>query len=120
MAAPFRTRRCCGATSTACPAAGVDLERPGGGCRPLFCPEPDFALASCDGIFLYQKVNGAWTEVAVLRQSHPGAIDAFGASVSVSVSGDVVAVGSWAKDCSNKFQCGAVYIYKKPAGAGKT
>ncbi|HEY3644421.1 MAG TPA: FG-GAP repeat protein, partial [Gammaproteobacteria bacterium] len=81
------------------------------------CPEPDFALASCAGVLLYQKVQGAWTEVALLRQSSPGAIDAFGASISVS--GDVVAVGAWGHDCGEKFQCGSVYIYKKPAGGWK-
>lgn len=69
--------------------------------------------------YLLKKVSGEWIEWKKLVASDRFAADYFG--WSVSISGDIVAVGAWAEDedaagLNNKDGAGSVYLFSKNQG----
>ena len=72
----------------------------------------------CGSAYVFEKPAGGWagalSEDAKLTASDAATGDGFG--VSVSISGDTVAVGAGFGDCPAGPQCGAAYVFEKPAG----
>ena len=64
--------------------------------------------------FVFARVGGAWVQEAELFSDDPNAEDLFG--LSVSVSGDRVAVGA-SRDNDGGANAGAVYVYARAGGA---
>ena len=60
--------------------------------------------------YIYEKVNGTWTQKAKLTTDGGAQNDRFGQSVSISGDGSVVIVGAYGDDNNT----GSVYIYEKP------
>ena len=74
----------------------------------------------CGSAYAYRFDPGAaggpaWVEEAKLTASDAAQEDEFG--VSVSVSGDVIVVGSYADDCPAGLKCGSAYVYRFVPGA---
>jgi|GEM_PF-1468565 len=76
--------------------------------------------------YVYERVNGVWTQTALLKPSNTGAGDEFG--ITVSVDGDIIAVGSRLEDScastidgdetdNNCSSAGAAYIFEYANGA---
>jgi FG-GAP repeat/Thrombospondin type 3 repeat/Bacterial TSP3 repeat len=63
--------------------------------------------------YIFSRINGTWEEQAKFQASDNEAYDHFG--VSVSLDGDVAAVGAWADD-DNGSDSGSVYIFEKEPG----
>ena len=72
-------------------------------------------------VFVYQRRDGAWTQEAMLRASRPQDNVLFGRAVEVSAFGNVIAVGAPYEtievDSTMQSGAGAVYVFKKQAGA---
>ena len=62
---------------------------------------------SAGAVFVFQNIDGMWTEVDEINASDPGNFELFG--VSVSMSGDTAMIGAWGDD-GNK---GAVYVFER-------
>lgn len=85
------------------------------------------ALADSGGAYVFERTGGTWVQTAYLKASNPGAGDLFGAFVSISGDGSVVAIGSYEdggglgvganQADESTTDAGAVYVYGR-AGAG--
>jgi hypothetical protein len=80
-------------------------------------------------VYVFQRSGGIWTEQAVLKASHPGLADTFGAALSLSGDGRSLAVGApfedgggvgTAGDPSDDSieDAGAAYVFVKEAVPG--
>ncbi len=65
--------------------------------------------ADCGAAYVYRWNGGNWDEEQKLEASDGVAFDWFGSSVTVE--GDLIAVGSPLAECAAGANCGAVYIY---------
>ena len=70
--------------------------------------------------YIYEKVNGTWTERAKLTASDGVQGDQFGRAVSISSDGSTALVGAYAVDDGTSTDEGAAYIYEKPGGGWTT
>jgi len=70
--------------------------------------------------YIYEKVNGTWTERAKLTASDGVQNDYFGGAVSISGDGSTVLVGANGVDDGTSYYEGAAYIYEKPGGGWTT
>ena len=66
-------------------------------------------------VFERNPQNGTWHEVSKLTPREGNLADQFG--VSVSISGDRVAVGAWTEDAGST-DTGAVYVFEREEGIG--
>ena len=66
--------------------------------------------------YIFEKVNGTWTQRAKLTASDGATSDYFGHSVSISSDGSTAIMGAYLEDPVNTNQ-GSAYIFEKP-GAG--
>ncbi|MDQ7074694.1 MAG: HYR domain-containing protein [Gammaproteobacteria bacterium] len=73
-------------------------------------PVPLVPVVAPGKAYVYERVNGAWTQVATLAASVGADKDGFG--VSVAVDGNTIVIGADAKANKN----GAVYVFEKPVG----
>lgn len=64
--------------------------------------------------FVFEKINGVWTEIQKLKSSIPYNASQFG-SGDVAISGDYIAVGALNHDLfeNNQYYHGIVYMYKR-------
>lgn len=69
-------------------------------------------------VFIYKRSNGAWTQEAMLRASHPEDAAMFGRAVEISALGDVVAVGAPYESNETQTHAGAVYVFAKQKQSG--
>ncbi len=69
--------------------------------------------SSSGSAYIYQNINGTWTEVAKLTASDPALGDQFG--FSVSIEGDYAVVGALFGD-ANLNSTGAAYVFHRDAG----
>ncbi|MFG0283915.1 MAG: hypothetical protein ACF8R7_05790 [Phycisphaerales bacterium JB039] len=63
--------------------------------------------------YVFERVGGAWTQVAALRASDGGEDESFGGSVAIS--GDVMMVGAFQADTVGT-NAGAVYVFERSGG----
>jgi len=73
-------------------------------------PLPLAPVVASGKVYVYERINGAWTQMATLVASNGADKDGFG--VSVAVDGNTIVVGADAKTNKN----GAVYVFEKPVG----
>jgi len=64
----------------------------------------------CGAAYIYRFNGSVWVEEQKLIASDPSAEALFGQSVSIS--GDVVVVGAFLRDCGAGPDCGAAYVYR--------
>lgn len=73
-------------------------------------------------VYVFVRQGGAWSQQAYLKASNTGADDQFGASLTLSASGDTLAVGApgeasaatgvgGSQDDDSAYAAGAVYVY---------
>lgn len=78
-------------------------------------------------VYVFTRSGTNWSQQAYVKASNTNAYDAFGASVSLSQSGDTLAVGAWSEDSnatgvngdqSNNAASGsgAVYVFQRASG----
>lgn len=85
---------------------------------------PNNSASRSGAAYVFERVNGEWTETAYLKAFNPGASDQFGHSVAISL--DTVVVGALAEDSSvsgvnqpenNSFpDAGAAYVFVENNG----
>ena len=102
-----------GAISEDSAAAGIDGD------------QSDNSASSAGAVYLFTRQDGKWSQQAYVKPSNPGAGDLFGYSVSLSATGDTLAVSSFDEDGSlagtNEYQddeitgTGTVYIFNREA-----
>ncbi len=75
------------------------------------CPaDPDCDSGSA---YVFEKINGAWTQQAKLTALDAEGDDHFG--TSVSISGDVVLIGAWGDDDAGSIS-GSAYVFERNEG----
>lgn len=84
---------------------------------------PTNLIGDSGAVYVFARSGTTWTQQAYIKSHLPSLNDNFG--ISVSASGDSIAVGSWrddgsvpginvsAADASPNFDAGAAYIYKR-------
>jgi hypothetical protein len=110
-----------------------------GGSSDEDCLQPGINIAGCDNDFQSDKSAGAvyifvrtdrgWAQQAFIKASNPGENDTFGARLSLSGDGNVLAVGARlengsakginGKDDDEAEDAGAVYFYTRANGVWK-
>lgn len=75
--------------------------------------QTDNSMPLAGAVYLFQRVAGAWSQVAYLKALTPMASTVFGAAVSLAANGNTLAVGAFGEDGDK----GAVYIFVWSSGA---
>lgn len=75
------------------------------------CPGYDYG-----SLYAYRRDGATWVEEAHFCAAG-GGVAFFDSGVSVSVSGDVAALGAYFDDCAAGERCGSVHVYRFDAGA---
>jgi len=70
--------------------------------------------ANTGAIYVYERLAGAWTQVAELYASDSADYDRFGSSVSIS--GNTIVVGAKQEDNSNGRTAGSAYVFQRNGG----
>jgi len=78
--------------------------------------EDPSGLNTAGSAYIFELVNGQWTELAKLTASDKESNDAFGLSVSISGDGATAIVGAYAEDPSGVSAAGSAYIFEKGSG----
>ena len=89
--------------------------------------QADDSLDESGAVYIFERVNGEWTENAYIKASNTGPRDLFGFSVDLSGDGQILAVGAQREDSDavgiNGQQVndginnsGAVYIFRRMSG----
>jgi hypothetical protein len=104
-----------------------------GGAADEDCLKPGINIEGCDAdqrsdqssgaAYVFVRENGVWRQQAFLKASNPGQNDNFGARISISGDGNVLAVSAQMEDGSAKGingkdddaaeDAGAVYLYQR-------
>jgi hypothetical protein len=102
-------------------ANAVDLSRDGqtvvfGAAHDDWAPAADtvyqpIAVASTGSAWIYERVEGNWTQTSELANPDPAPLETFG--TSVAVSGDRVVVGAPGDAHTGGEQSGAAYVYER-------
>lgn len=84
---------------------------------------PTNLIGDSGAVYVFARSGTTWSQQAYIKSHLPSSNDNFG--ISVSASGDSIAVGSWrddsnvpginlsAADASSNFDAGAAYVYKR-------
>ena len=72
-------------------------------------------LTKVGSAYVYERINGVWTEQKKLRASDGAANDFFGHSVSIS--GDTIMVGAHGAKVNGAGDAGSVYVYERVNGS---
>lgn len=70
--------------------------------------------AKTGAVYVYERLAGAWTQVAELYASDAADYDRFGGSVSIS--GNTIVVGAKQEDNSNGRTAGSAYVFQRNGG----
>jgi hypothetical protein len=84
--------------------------------------QSDNSASQSGAVYVFQRTGSAWAQQAYIKASNPGVVDQFG--ISVSLSGDTLAVGAWAEDSNatgaggnqldnSATDSGAVYVFQR-------
>jgi len=73
-------------------------------------------VSGAGSVYVFQNINGTWTEVQKLVASDAEASDNFGWSVSVSQDGSIIAVGARIEDPDGILGAGSVYVFQNTNG----
>ncbi|WP_137920874.1 integrin [Hydrogenophaga sp. 2FB] len=92
-------------------------------------PPANNAALSSGAVYVFSRSAGNWNQQAYVKASNTGADDLFGGSVTLSASGDRLAVGAYREssdvtgvdsalaDNDAASQAGAVYVFLRQAGS---
>ncbi len=86
----------------------------------------DNSLLAAGAVYVFTRKAGAWAQEAYVKPSNTGGADYFGTSLSLSVDGNTLAVGSSSEDSSasgidgnqadeSAIDAGAVYVFSRNA-----
>lgn len=69
--------------------------------------------ADAGSVYIFTRTDGVWTQQARLQSDTPAATDYFGYAVSLSSTGNVIAIGSHYDDNSGGTNAGSAYIFTR-------
>lgn len=74
--------------------------------------QTDNSDTNSGAVYIFERASTTWVQQAYLKASDTGAHDLFGWSVSLSASGDTMAVGAWSEDTPVS-GAGTVYVFQR-------
>ena len=103
-------------------AAGAQLEDSGS--QGIDKVQEDNGATEAGAVYLFDRTEETWTQVAYIKASNSEAFDEFGSSMSLSRDGSIIAIGAQFEDSSARgsngnqednvaFDSGAVYIFSR-------
>lgn len=78
--------------------------------------ESDDSAERSGAVYIFVRREGQWTQQAYLKASDTRAGDHFGEDVSLSASGDTLAVGALRNDIDSLEDAGAAYVFERNGG----
>jgi len=78
--------------------------------------EDPSGVSNAGSAYIFELVNGQWTELAKLTASDKASNDQFGYSVSLSGDGLTAIVGAYQEDPDGVSSAGSAYIFEKGSG----
>lgn len=70
----------------------------------------------CGAVYLFERVDGVWSEGQKLNSPQVGSFQYFGADLALSGDGTLAFVGSRSQGCPEKPDCGALHVFRRDGG----